>query len=235
MPQPVFVIDAQVVDRVSYGLGLAPTRITSAVMRRLYTERNQFVGKKKGHVLGSFTRSVLRISRRSRPGKMPINVAGLFRGLVREPPKQDSVNGLFLKMGLLRDSPRPFVRGIMDLQKGAIHTSGKFMPVPVYKNLAKIGITGGFYRAFRTMMGNDELVSVRLGGTMLFISKDLVEKGANAFDACLFTGAKRVSIRARDFHFVDQWRARWPGFMSRLGNAVEREIRAVEERYVRAK
>jgi hypothetical protein len=230
-----FAITAQVIDRVSYGLGLAPERISKTVIRRFYTERNQFVGKKKGKVAGSFTRSVMSIRRRSRPGKIPINVAGLFRGMVRTPDVEKNVNGLTMTMGILKDNPKPFVRGIMQLQKGYTRMSGKFMPIPVYKNLEKAGITGGFYSHFRKMAEADDLVTILTGGQVLFISKEMVDNGADVFDATLFVGAKRITARPQNFQFLEKWKARWPGFLTRLDNAIKKEIRSIETGRVKAK
>jgi hypothetical protein len=230
---PVFELQAQVIDRASYGLGLAPKRISRAIMRRFYIERNRFVGKRKKST-GTFTRSVLAMSRRTRSGKLPIQVAGMFRGVVKEQLKTGSMNILSLRMGILKDNPTQFMRGIIEMQEGYSHSSSGFMPVPIYKNLAKIGVTYNFFKRFKEMMSAGEIESIKMGGQILFVSKKLREEYGDVYDAALFVGTRRVNVRPMNFRFIDKWRAAWPGFQKRLGNAIEREIRAVEKGYAKA-
>lgn len=231
---PVFELSAKVIDRASYGLGLAPKRISGAIMRRFYIERNKFVGKRKKST-GTFTRSVLARSRRGREGRLPIAVAGMFRGEVKgQLGAGKSMNILSLRMGILKSNPTAFMRGIIELQEGFSHSASGFMPVPIYKNLAKLGINFNFFKRFKEMMSAGELETIRIGGQVLFVSKKLKE-GGDIYDAAMFVGTRRINVRPMNFRFIDKWKAAWPGFQKRLGNAIEREIRAVEKGYAEAK
>lgn len=229
MPTPVFAFSATVEDRVSYGLGLAPERITATVRKRLFVERNRFVGKGISRV-GSFTRRVLNLRRRSRPGKMPVTVARMWRGMMHI-PNAKSIDGMTMQMGIIKSTTRPFVRGLIGMQEGYSQTSSKFMPVPVYDNLAKAGIVKGFSKAFKSMAAGDELITIRTGGQVLFVSKEMIERGASVHEATLFVGTKRVTVRPVNFGFMDKWNATWPGVQKRMGNAIKKEIRDIEKGY----
>ena len=215
-------------------IGFAPERITTTIRRRLYVERNKFVGNRKKRQKGSFTSSVMRRKRRGRPGTMPINVAAMFRGFVKVGAK-DSVDRMTLRMGILKKHPRGFTRGIMELQKGFTHTSSKIMPIPVYDNLAKVGISSKFTKSFHQMIASGELVTIQEGGNVLFISENLIEQGGNVYDSLLWYGTHRMTARANNFGFIRQWNTRWPKVHKRLQNAVNRTVRSIEKGYVRAR
>jgi hypothetical protein len=233
MPQ-IFEFDATVNDTISEALNVAPERIFGVVRKRLYIERNKFVGKKKSGLSGSFTRSVLRYRRRGREGTMPLQVAGMFRGFLKT-PEYFGEQEMALRLGILSKRPKPFVRGLIELQHGdTTHTSGKFMPVPVYDNLAKLGITSKFGRTFRQMIESDRLVSIRTGGQVLWIDKEQIEAGANIAEATLFVGTKRVTARRMNFGFIEKFITQWPAWQTRMKNAVDREISNINKGYHQA-
>ncbi len=222
-------LDIDVVDTISKALEIAPQRITSVIRKRFSAERNRFVGNRRKGKAGAFTRRVLALPLRNRPGTMPMKIAGRFRGFVQS-PTEDS-GEISLRMGILSPSPKPFIQGVVQLQSGYSRTSGKYMPLPVYSNLAKQGVTKNYQKTFAQMMQNDELQPIKLGGKVLFVNKEMLRGGADVDDATMFIGVKRVSVPGYDFKFYQRFLQAYPAMQVRLKNAIDREIAAINRGY----
>jgi len=221
--------------QVSAWLSIAPKAVTSAILKRLYKEKARFVGAKKGNKIGTYTRHVMRMNRRGRPGKMPMNVARIFSGLVKVPRGGKNVENVTLTLGMTKENHSPFVQGIIGLQSGYTRTTSSWMPIPNYSNLEKVGITGKYYMNFKTMADRGELIPLRIGGQMLFIYEPMIETGFDLYESTLFTGVKRVSVDAMDWKFKEKFDKLYPKIVLRTQRAIDRVIRGLNRGYIKAR
>lgn len=150
-------------------------------------------------------------------------VTNLFKGSL---PYVDKIGDLELSMGLISRSNHQLIKAIKLLNKGGYSTSSKFMPVPIYKNLAKVGYEGPWhignvksglkskaFRAFNRVHFAGEgkrLVRIKSGGRILYFDRKSFSKRKKAFkrSGLLFIGMKRIQIKRHltgKYDFNQRW------------------------------
>lgn len=217
-------------DRVSYALGLMPERLGATIRKRWYAEKKRYVGKKRGYHLGKFTKALMRRKRKSGKGKFSITTARMFSGMMRTKADKNKPLNNVMEMGLIGDNK--WQKAMINLQEGYTRSSSKFIPLPEYDNLADIGITSGYYTEFKRMAANNELFSIRAGGQLIWVHKDTLKQTNDIKRSIMFIGSKRIRIHGQNWGFIKGFETEWPRVQERLMKAIERDIRAIEKKYV---
>lgn len=214
--------------QVSFMLGYAGKRIMSSLRGWMRRERARFVGVKRRNKLGTFTRSVARRKLRGRSGTYSKRVVRAFGGVVTGSRTGNNE----LRMGLL-GRVTGFRKGIEDLQTGYTRRSSRFMPIPVVDNLEKIGVTKNYSQTLHSMIASDEIVTIRTGGVLLFVSQELIDSGSNVHEATVYIGTKRTRVKRVNFGMVEKWAKAQAGVTKRGRNAVDRVIRGINKGYIK--
>jgi len=211
-------------DKVEQWLGEAPKAIHNGVAKWLFAERNKYVGNRKRNKTGVFTRAMLKRQHSTRRGgTWSPSAALMFKGFMKYEINPEAYN-LTLKMGLLSKKKSGFVEGMRQMQDGYTRSSSKFMPVPVYQNLQAIGYDRSYYATFKYLMDSDQLVMVRQKGYALYIHKPTIESGGDMYDATMFVGYRRISVKPQKFKFEEKWEKRMPAVMNRGRKTMDRTI-----------
>ena len=226
----IFQIKGRVIGdrKLRVALATAPGKYRTGLFSWLMGERKKFVGDKGAD--GVFRKKLRRkISKRGKPWELRIirNFKGYISG-------ENQIDSMRLTMGL-PDSKKKIFEGLRMLGTGGTITSSKFMIVPIWENLRKIGITGAAHRHFKEMMshrfgrgpgrgGLKQLLYVREGGRMYFFDADQPGVG----DGLLYIGVKRVVVK-RQFNFEGDWDRRIPKVLIRGQKRVDRTTKQIEK------
>lgn len=208
----------------------------------LRDERARFIGGKdsKKNTRRGY-RDILAGKRLSgRSGTWDARVVGVFKGYI--PSRPSRIDDLMLRAGVGLNNPKRIHEALWSLQAGgAVSGGGKRMPVPVYGNLAKIGVTKGFWggKAFRRMlMDEDRLVGVRVGSKIFYFDKNQRYKntagryyGGFQRKGLLFVGTygiRRAPQFTGRYDFYARWGRMVPQMIQRGQGVVDRAAKAVE-------
>jgi hypothetical protein len=199
----------------------------------LQDERARFVGGKnsKGRTYPGF-RTLLASKRlKGRPGTWSKRVAHLFKGYM---PMAHRIGDLVLTMGVGLQHPVRMHRALWFLAEGGHASSEKQMPIPIYRNLAEIGVTKGFSgaKAFKRMIDEGRLFGVRKGGrTFYFDTQRQTARGRVRRTKPLFVGVHSLTIAPQltgRYDFYRRWDDAQPKIVQRGGAVVDRAVVAVE-------
>jgi hypothetical protein len=220
----------------------APQRFLITMRAWLAKERNRYVGNNSGKD-GTFRKQIMRLKRSEgasdsfrRGGKWPEKLARSFKGYIYN---KTNLNDLTLKMGAgLRDASK-FMQGMamMDATKGGgTISSSKFMALPVYKNLQKLGIEKGLSKAFGDFPQGQLVPLMAKSGTLLWFDKAQMykrQRGGNPFkkSALMFIGKKQVKIK-QHFDFSKQFYSGADAIRRRGMTALNWAVRDLNEGYV---
>ena len=212
-------------SRVLFAFRKAPEVFAEAIDYWLNKERVAFLGKDikrtdstkgiRGKLLhkplagGSFLG-------RSR-GWSP-QIVGQFKSFKNE---KNSLN-VSLTMGFARGPMEPAME--LEEQGGAVE-SGKFMPIPMYTNLAMMGVQKRFYKTFKEMSAQGKLTPIHPKGdkdTLLWFGN---EGGVRSL---LFVGKKNLRIH-KQFDFHNTWARRLTSVIQRGQKAADTATRKVEK------
>jgi len=230
---------------VAKALAYAPEVYFGALRTWLKKERVKIVGTKKS--TKGYKRVLANKRRRNRDGTWSTQVTGLFKGHI---PHVNKIGDLSLKTGILGKSKHQLRRALEMMQAGGVITSSKQMPVPVYKNLAKIGYHGpwsrgsvykgmtskafAFYNRVKFADEGRQLVAIKNGGRTLYFDKNQRTKtGRFPRSALLFMGLHKIRIKRQFIGRYDLY-ARFdrmvPASIKRGQTAVDKATRIVERK-----
>ncbi len=169
-------------------------------------------------------------------------VTGLFKGYM---PKVSKMDNLRVAMGILGTSRHQLRRAMELLETGGTISSSKMMPVPIYKNLAKIGYTGPWSmgnvhsgmksKAFSKYVNAERLTMIQSSDAKLYFDKKARLKGGKfPKSGLLFVGVHSVKISKifiGRYDFYGRFDKMTPKFIARGQKAVDRASRKVAKKY----
>jgi hypothetical protein len=215
-------------------LSTAPGVFLRYMRAWLGDERARFVGgpDSKGKVRQGY-RAILASRRlRRREGTWSKRMAHLFKGYI--PPMPTRIGDLFLKAGAGLNRPNQMHKALWMLATGGSITSAKQMPVPVYKNLAEIGITKGFSgaKAFKRLIDKDRLIGIKKGGKVMYFDKEQrTKRGGLRRSGLLFVGVHGIRVPAMltgKYDFFARWDQMVPAMITRGQGVIDRATMAVD-------
>jgi hypothetical protein len=172
-----------------------------------------------------------------RGGTWSKRITNLFKGYVNG----TALDNLQLRMGLGLGHPNKLTRALELMATGGTTSSNKYMPVPMYANLAKAGYTGPWHEgsaktglrslAFKNLMAAGRLVMVPHGDTELFFDKDQARRRGSGYKrgSLLFMGVKGIKIRSQlagRFDFYGRWATAAQTVQGRGEGVVDRATKA---------
>jgi len=188
-------------------------------------ERARIVGgpNSKGKNLKGFKGILTGKKRKGREGTWAPQIAGLFKGYI----KGQTVGSLKAVMGAGLGSRNQMTKALEMLQTGGTITSGKMMPVPVYKNLAAIGVSKGFHKAkaFKRLARQERFDVVKKGNKTYFFDKlkRLPSGEGHSDDALLFVGTHTIRV-GRALKGRYDFLARFDRMLPAIGNRLQRVV-----------
>jgi hypothetical protein len=194
----------------------APKAFKDAMLRWFRAERRFFVGDKFKD--GKFRQRLLNKQLSGRPGQWSEKTARLFRGYIDH---RNVIDKMELRMGVGLKQRFNFARNLAAMETG--YTSaphGQWMPLPVYDNLAKIGVTKAFKSEFRKLYDKSALDPAMVNGQMMFFDDSGIKGRGHTL---LFIGARNITVRPQ-FSFKRDWSARLPGIPQRGEKQMQRAI-----------
>lgn len=210
---------------------LFPKEMLHTVRGWLSMIRTRYVGSKIAKKDGSYPKWLMGRRRRNRPGTWGKQAALSFRGFVGG----NSIKNVHLTMGIPQKHKSGFVRGLEGMANGGYTIrSSRFMPIPIYQNLAARGITSRTRGAFSGMNASDSLIAVRgkhTAGRVLWIDRDAIEQGADLEDSVLFVGQKTTRVGAFQFKFEEKFASIMPRMIELGQKRIDRTIRSIERGY----
>ena len=219
-----------------------------AELRRwLTSERAKIVGTPRS--TRGYKKILANKKLRKRSGRWSRKVTGLFKGYI---PRVKRLGDLSLTMGILGRGAKHQLRRAMELlQTGGAISNRKYMPVPVYKNLARIGYTGPWakgdvhtglkskaFSVFNQVQFAEEgkrLVGIKSGGKMLYFDTRERKKRGEGFlkRGLMFIGLHGVRVK-RQFSGRYDLYARFdrmlPAAIKRGQTAVDRATAKVQRK-----
>ena len=144
-------------------------------------------------------------------------VVGQFKSFKKE---KDSLN-VSLTMEFARGPLEP---AMQLLETGGAISSSKFMPIPMYRNLAQIGITKRYYKEFQERAAAGQLIPIHPKGdsdTLLWFYNRFGKK------ILAFVGKKNLRVH-KQFDFHRTWETRLTSVMQRGQKAMDTATRKVE-------
>lgn len=204
--------------RVLYAFRQSPKIFADEIDHWFNKERLSFLGAMRNAQSG-IRGKLLDKERWGRGGKWSPQVVGQFKSVKNHPGQLDEN----MSMGFAPNSP--LEKAMELLEKGGNDQSDKFMPIPVWENLSKVGINKGSYQAFKDMSETGSLFSIPgKNGRILWLSKVFGNMGKPLL---LFVGAKSIKVK-KQFDFHKTWARRYPKIMKRGEQAIFRATRKVE-------
>ena len=218
---------------IARALGRSPKTMQRYLRAWLIDERARFVGgkdsrgkRRKGY------RNILENRRlRKRPGTWATQVTGLFKGYVNARRMQN----MEMRAGVGLNNPRQIHKALWKLQEGGSITSSKYMPIPIYKNISKVGVTRGFWRGkvFKRMIQKGDIVGLQSGGDIYYFDKDFRRRRGAGFkrSGLLFIGTKRISVSKQftgRYDFYGRFERMRPAMLNRARGVVDRATRKIE-------
>jgi hypothetical protein len=231
-------------DRVSWMMGKAPEDVSIGVFSGFIRGRNQFIGtaKKKGNVSGLVRRRLERIKNwggRISPTQNSSTWTRQFSSTVKGRVDGNSrdLKTLSLHVGVLYNTKYNIhVAAEIMGHGGTINSAGKYMIVPIYANLQRVGImlkTGKSGEALRKYMAMGKMFVLKRGGKVLYYDSDLWRQGERG-SALMFIGMKTSNVK-RKFDFDGQWNSFSPRFMKLVGQGVDRAVKKLEKKQTAGK
>jgi hypothetical protein len=196
----------------------APRSFTKATRMWMYRERRRFVGNKARD--GKVRTAVHRKRRHNRDGQWPMRVARAFKGFMKN---RSTLQGMSMHMGVGFDRSKKFTSALAQMQHGFTTVAKGLMIVPVWKNLAEVGIQHRQHTRFLEMMKRGELDVVYKGGRAFYFAKG--ESGK-----LLWVGVRQVSIK-KQYDVTGMWNRDNSAVLMRGERMVARTLRAIERGY----
>jgi hypothetical protein len=217
MPKQVAAYDD---SRVKYALEKAPEVFQNEIQHWLNKERVNFLGF-KGHKAasdgGGIRGKLLNKPRFMRTGDWAPQVVGQFKSFT------ENKGSLNPRMTMEFSEGSPLLKAMKFLEVGGSVTNSKFMPIPAYDILRQTGITGSFYKQFKTASEAGDLIPIHPRGMpniLYWISKK--------FGQLQFIGHKNITIK-KQFDFHNAWNKRSSKVVVRGEQAIYRATRKIEK------
>lgn len=179
---------------------------------------------------------------RKRGDKWSARITNLFKGHI---PFAKNIKDLKLTMGILGTSKHQLQRALEMLQTGGTIPSRSQMPIPVYKNLARIGFTGPWSmgsvksglksKAFRIIARRHGLVGIKKGGKVFYFDPRSRKANQRGFErsGLMFLGLFGVRVKRQlkgRFDFYARWDRIYPKAIKRGQTAIDRAVKAINRR-----
>jgi hypothetical protein len=169
--------------------------------------------------------------RRHRGGTWSRSVAHQFKGYIAG---RSALQGLRLTMGAGLRHPHKITRALELLETGGTIRSGKYMPIPIYRNLAKIGKStrGGAGSLFVRMGIFNRFAVLKRGNEMLYFDRyQRRRRGRGRYprSALLFIGRKEITVPRMltgRYDFYQRWERRLNPALHRGQGVLDRSVRA---------
>jgi hypothetical protein len=209
-------------DRVLFAFQKAPQVFAKQIDIWLRKERKSFLGTPipKGTTMSGandgkgFRGKLLNKHHLGRPGTWSPQVAGQFKSYIENKGTLHET----ITMGIVQDNP--MTRALELLQKGGSISSDKFMPIPIARNLAQVGVAGNYHKAFQERL--PDMTGVRSGDRFFWFYNK------NGHKLLLFVGKKQINVK-KQFEFTGAWAKRVPAVMRRGQIAMDRATRTTEK------
>jgi len=235
-------------------LNRAPEIYFGVLRDWLKNERANFLGGKdaKGKKRRGYRDILASKSLRKRSGSWSRRVTGLFKGYM---PFVKKINDLKLTMGVLGKSKHQLQRALELLQTGGTVTSHRVMPIPIYKNLERIGYTGAMSmgsvktgmksKALRNLMITRGITTIKKDGRMYFFDRRGIRSHGKAKgrgyqgagfrkEDLLFIGVRSIRVKKQlsgRYDFYGRFNRMNPAMINRGQVAVDRATKKVERKY----
>ena len=223
-------------------LNFMPEKFLKRLHVWLQDEKGRFLGTRgyRGKVYKSgFRQSLAKKRLKRRDGTWAKQVAGLFSGEVRY---SNNINKLKLKMGIL---PRKhqLKRAMEFLAEGGSISSGKEMPIPMYRNIEAAGYHGPFIggnvnsgltsKAFKAFANRNQLAPLSKGGVTYYFNKKAKRNSKGQFDRedLLFMGVHGITVRktlTNRFDFEKRFYSKKEKMIVRGQKKIDRAVKDVE-------
>lgn len=223
-------------------LNKAPEFFFQELRSWLKNERANFLGGKdaKGKVRRGYRDLLQKKRLRRRPGTWSPQITNLFKGVI---PFAKNINDLRLLMGVLGRSKHQLAKALELLATGGTISGRKQMPIPVYKNLAKIGYKGPWSignaksgmksKAIRAVSRKHGLVAIKKRGKVFYFDPKSKKDGGSGFErsGLMFIGLFGVRVKRQlkgRYDFYGRWDRLQPAGLKRSRTAVDRAIKRIE-------
>lgn len=203
----------------------------------LNDERNRLIGSRPGST-GRYRRGlrhiILNKKRTKRGGKWSGSVVGQWKG--KTFVNQYKIEGSGFEAGLFK-SNKGIRRSLVKMHLGYTQHTSKFMIVPIYKNLAKVGYTGPFYsgkfsgglksKALKNMM--DKMTIMFTHDKIYYYNKSGYNKRRKKFKKSdlLFIGTKSIKVNRQfegKYDVRTRYRKQLPSMLTRGQKMFEKSI-----------
>lgn len=232
------------VESVINALTFAPEIYLNSLEGWLKNERANMLGGKdaKGKSRKGYREILGNKKLRKRSGKWASQVTGLFSGHI---PKVAKIEDLKLTMGVLGKSKHQLQKALEMLQTGGAISSRSQMPVPIYKNLKKIGYTGPWFvgsvrtglksKAFRWVSRHHGLVGIKKNGKVYYFDPKSRKENQKGFDrsGLLFIGLFGVRVKKQltgRYDFYARWDRIQTATLKRGQTAIDKATKMVEKK-----
>jgi hypothetical protein len=204
-------------DRVLFAFQKAPQVFAKQLEIWLRKERKSFLGgTQQGHDGRGVRGKLFNKKLFGRPGTWSPQVAGQLKSFI----KDRGTLGVKMTMGIVQDNP--LTKAMELLEKGGSITSDKYMPIPVYRNLAQVGVVKNAYGAFKERADAGQLTPIKQGDRVLWFYN------RNGFRLLLFVGQKHLTVK-KQFDFIKAWKNREPSVIRRGQLAADTATKQVEK------
>jgi len=239
MPELVLKGKVRGANEVARGMALAPRVYTRFCYAWFLDERGRFLGGRgsRSKVFKGYRGILGRKPRRRRKGKWPPQLIGLFKGYVNQSRR---IQGMSLRMGAGLNRRTQMHKAIEAQMEGALITSSREMPVPIYRNIqAAGGPARGYWKGkvFKRALMYKRLVRIRDGRRSLYFLKTgrRTSRTGRRFlrRALMFVGMHTIRLRPTltgRYDFFARWSRAVPKVLLRGQGMMDRATKAVLEK-----
>lgn len=205
-------------SRILFAFRKAPAVFADAVDKWMNKERISFLGKSIRQNVGTKGIRGKLLNRGLFAGRTPRSGLGWSPQIVGQfvsYKRNKNAIDLEMKMEFAKNSP---MKKAMEIEEtGGTVSSNKFMPIPMYRNLAAIGVVSKFHENFKSMT----LVPVKKNNNLYWFYK------YGGMMILAFVGKKQIKIH-KQFDFHRTWERRHASVINRGQKAMDQATRKVE-------
>ena len=218
-------------DKISYMLGYAPVAMLNTTRAWLGATRTKFVGRGRTGEHGAYVKWLRNRSLRGRRSlKWLAGAASAFKGWVK--PGASQIKDLKLTIGAPQINPHKFTKGLELMANGGGTVQGnKYMPIPIWKNLLRRGISRGQFAYFKQIINSGKVVVKRSKKGTLMVYPTTGGGGKSALMPPIFALKKTAKIPRYDFRFQEMFMQKWPTYVRFGQGKMDKMIRGIERGY----
>ena len=220
-------------EKISYMLGYASIAMLNTTRAWMGATRTKFVGKGRSGEHGAYVKWLRNRSLRGRKGQKWLNsAASVFKGWVQ--PHANKISDLKMTLGSPQQQPNKFAKGLEMMSNGGGTVHGnKYMPIPIWKNLARKSATRYQYQYFKALIGSGRALTKRSkNGNLLVYAYDGSSISPDEMKKPLFVLKKTARIPRYDFRFQEMFMQKWPTYVRFGQGKMDQMIRGIERGYL---